>query len=146
MFNTQKEKLHNLENTKVSTRVILAMTWTSLMFLYIYVDYFALYMTGKIADIASGRIFVFDINQVFIFSALVSMSIPALMIFLCMMLPTTINRWTNIIIAGVFIPYSLFNLAGEVWIHMVIGAAFEVVLLSFIIYKAWNWPRINPEK
>jgi hypothetical protein len=35
----------------------------------------------------------------------------------------------------------LFNLAGEAWIHMVVGAAIEVTLLGLIIYYAWNWPR-----
>lgn len=103
------------------------------MFLYIYVDYFALYMPGKIEDILKGRVFVFDITKGFILAALASVTIPALMIFLSAALPAKVNRWTNIVIATVFIPYTLFNLAGEAWIHMVFGAVVEVGLLCLII-------------
>jgi len=34
-------------------------------------------------------------------------------------------------------------LAGEAWIHMMIGAFVEVVLLVLIIRYAWKWPRIG---
>ena len=49
-----------LEDIKVNVKLKLAALWTSFMFLYIYVDYFALYMPGKIEDILKGRVFVFD--------------------------------------------------------------------------------------
>lgn len=37
----------------------------------------------------------------------------------------------------------LFNLAGEAWIHMVLGAVLEVILLGAIIRFAWKWPRME---
>ncbi|WP_149243455.1 DUF6326 family protein [Dyadobacter sp. 32] len=138
-MNTQK----TLEDMKVSLKLKLATLWASFMFLYIYVDYFALYMPGKIKSILTGRVFVFDITQGFLLGALVSVTIPALMIFLSVALPAKVNRTTNIIIAMAYIPYSLFNLAGEAWMHMVYGAVVEVVLLCLIIFYAWKWPRIE---
>ena len=99
-MNTQKV----LEDIKVSLKLMLATLWASLMFFYIYVDYFVLYMPGKIEDILKGRVFVFDITQGFLLAALASVTIPALMIFLSVSLPAIVNRWTNIIIAAVFIP------------------------------------------
>ena len=124
---------------KVSLKLKLAALWAGLMFLYIYVDYFALYMPGKIEDILKGRVFVFDITQGFLLAALASMTIPALMIYFSVALPAKINRWANIIIATLYIPYTLFNLAGEAWIHMLFAAAVEVVLLCMIIRYAWKW-------
>ncbi|WP_211362157.1 DUF6326 family protein [Aequorivita antarctica] len=114
--------------------------------LYIYVDYFALYMPGKIEDILKGRVFVFDISQAFLLTALASVTIPALMIFLSGALPAKLNRWANTIIAAVYIPYTLFNLAGDAWMHMVLAAVVEVVLLCLIIHYAWKWPRIETRK
>lgn len=128
---------------KVSLKLKLAALWAGLMFLYIYVDYFALYMPGKIEDILKGRVFVFDITQGFLLAALASMTIPALMIYFSVALPAKVNRWANIIIATLYIPYTLFNLAGEAWIHMLFGAVTEVVLLCMIIRYAWKWPRIE---
>lgn len=131
------------EDIKVSLKLKLALLWASFMFLYIYVDYFALYMPGKIDDILKGKVFVFDITEGFLLAALVSVTIPALMIFLSIALPARINRWANITIATVYIPYTLFNLAGEAWMHMVFGAVVEVVLLCLIIRYAWKWPCVE---
>jgi len=130
---------NTLEDIKVSVKLKLASLWTSFMFLYNYVDYFALYMPSKIDDITKGKVFVFDITQGFIFTALFLATIPIVMIFLSLVLPAKINRWTNIIVAMVFIPYMLFNLAGEAWVHMYFAAAVEVILLCLIIRYAYKW-------
>jgi hypothetical protein len=142
-MNTQKSPQNTLEDIKVSVKMKLATLWVSFMFLYIYVDYFHLYMPGKVDDILKGRVFEFDITQGFLMAAVVSMTIPTLMIFLSVALPAKVNRWANIIIAAVYIPYMLFNLAGEVWIHMVFGVVVEVVLLCLIIRYAWKWTLIE---
>lgn len=138
---TQKTPQNALEDSKVSLKLKLAALWTSVLFLYIYVDYFHLYMPGKIADLQRGIVFTFDITQGFLLAATAAMTIPALMIFFSVALPATLNRRVNIMIASVFIPFTLFNLAGEAWMHMVFGAVIEVILLCLIIRYAWKWPR-----
>lgn len=140
-MSTQKSQQNELEEIKVSVNIKLAMLWTSFMFLYIYVDYFALYMPDKIKYILAGKVFVFEITQEFLLTAIASVTIPALMIFLSVSLPARINRFVNIIIAAVYIPFTLFNLAGTTWTHMVFAAVVEVVLLFLIIRYAWKWPR-----
>jgi len=130
-----------MEDIKVSLKLKLAALWTSFMFLYIYVDHFHLYMPGKIEDILAGKVFTFDISYVFLMVAMFFVAIPVLMIFLSVALPAKVNRWTNIIVATVYIPYMLFNLAGEAWLHMYFAAAIEVILLCLIIRYAWKWPK-----
>jgi hypothetical protein len=142
-MSTEKIPQNALEDIKVSVKLKLSTLWTSFMFLYIYVDYFHLYMPNTLKEMLAGRVFVFDITKEFLLIALVSITIPALMIFLSVVLPAKVNRLTNIIIATVYIPYTLFNLVGEAWIHMVFGAVVEVVLLCLIIRYAWKWPRIE---
>jgi hypothetical protein len=116
---------NNLNEEKVNVRLKLAAAWTSFMFLYTYVDYFALYMPAKIEDILNGRVFTFDITQGFIFIALFLAIIPILMIFLSIVLKAKISRLTNIIVATVLVPYMLFNLVGEAWPHMILAAVVE---------------------
>lgn len=142
-MNAQNTTQNLLEDIKVSLKLKLATLWAGFMFLYIYVDYFHLYMPGAIQDILKGHVFKFDITQGFLLIALASVTIPALMIFLSVALPAKINRRANMVIAAVYIPYTLFNLAGEAWIHMVFGAVAEVVLLCLIIRYALRWPRIE---
>ncbi len=130
-----------LEDRPVNVKLKLAALWTAFMFLYIYIDYFHLYMPGMLNDLLKGRVFTFDISPVFLSVALISVSIPALMIPLSLSLPANANCWTNIVLGGLYIPYTLFNLVGEAWLHMFIGAALEVGLQLLIIRYAWKWPR-----
>ena len=139
----QNTQQNALEDIKVNLKIKLASLWTAAMFLIIYLDYFALYMPEKIEGIESRHIYVFNITQGFFLAALASVSFPALMIFLSVALPAAINRWTNIISATVYIPYMLFNLAGEAWMHMVFGAVLEVILFCLVIRYAWRWPRVE---
>ena len=140
-MNAQKAPQNGLEDIKVNLKVKIAAMWTSFMFLYVYVDFFGLYMPKKIDDILQGKVFEFDITQEFLLIVLVLVAIPTLMIFLSVALPAKVNRWTNIIVATLLIPYMLFNLVGEAWPHMIFGAAVEVILLLLIIRYAWQWPR-----
>lgn len=140
-MNSQKVPQKALEDIKLNVKLKLAALWASFMFLYIYVDYFHLYMPGSVEDILAGKMFVFDITQVSLLIGLVSVTIPALMIFLSVALSAKVNRWVNIIIAAVYVPYTLVNLVGEAWIHMVFGAVVEVVLLLIVIWYAWKWPK-----
>jgi hypothetical protein len=138
IMNTSQNVLHEI---KVSVKLKLATLWASFMFLYAYVDYFHLYMPGSIKDILAGKVFAFDISYIFLLITMILVTIPTLMIFLSVALPAKVNRWTNIIVATIFIPYMLFNLAGEAWLHMYFAAVVEVILLCLIIGFAWKWPR-----
>lgn len=144
-MNSQKVPQKALEDIKLNVKLKLAALWASFMFLYIYVDYFHLYMTGALEAMLAGKVFVFEITQVFLLVVLATVTIPALMIFLSVALPAKINRCTNIIVATVYIPYTLFNLIGEAWMHMVFGAIVEVVLLALVIGYSWKWPELQAD-
>ena len=117
-----------LDEQTASVRMKIASLWTAFMFLYIYVDYFHLYMPGKVQDILDGKVFTFDISQGFIFTALFLAIIPIMMIFLSVALNARASRMTNLIVAIALIPYMLFNLVGEAWPHMYFAAVVEVVM------------------
>ncbi len=138
----RKEGKLPLEDPRTSVKLKIAAIWTSFMLLYIYVDYFHLYMPGSLKEILAGKVFVFDISQAFLLAGLVSVTIPALMIFLSATLTANVNRWTNIVVATIYAPYTLFNVVGESYIHIFFGAAVEVILLLMIIFLAWKWPRV----
>ncbi len=137
MSTNQKTAQNVLEDIRVTMK--LAALWTSLMCFIIYLDYFHLYMPGAIEEILAGKMFVFDITQVALLAGLGTVTIPALMIFLSVALSAKVNRWTNMIVAPLYIPFLLFNLAGVTWMHMVFGAVVQVVLLLLIIRYAWKW-------
>ena len=141
---TAEDKNRVLADEPINVKLKLAALWTSFMFLYVYVDVFGFYTPGIIEGILVGELFTFQITPTFILVALVSVTIPGLMIFLSLALPARVNRWTNIVVATLYIPYSLFNLLGAgSWIHYYFGAGVEVVLLAIVLWYAWKWPRTS---
>ena len=136
-----------LENLRMHVQAKLAAAWTSVMFLYIYVDYFHLYKPGAIDQIRGGRIFEFDISGTLLTIFVVVIGIPALMIVLSMTLPARLNRVTNLVVASLQIPLMMFNAVGESWewaSFYGLSIGIEVLILAFILRSAWTWPRTTP--
>lgn len=136
-----------LEDQPISVRVKLAAAWTSLMFLYAYVDILNFFTPGVIDDILHGRVFEFDLSPTFSTSALALMAIPILMIVLSMTLPAKVNRIANLIVASLYVPVTAFNAVGEPWPWLYfygLGIVLEVILLALILRYAWTWPRTGP--
>jgi len=112
------------------------------MFLYIYVDYFQLYKPGYLDDILAGRVHEFDISQTFVVIGVTIVAIPSLMILLSTTLPARVNRATNLVVATLYIPVSMYNADGESWTYFYgLTIGLEVLLLAFILRNAWTWPR-----
>ena len=131
-----------LEEVRMPVRAKLAAAWTSLMFLYIYVDYFQLYKPGLVGDILAGRVHEFDISQTFVVIGVTIVAIPSLMILLSATLPARVNRATNLVVATLYIPVSTYNADGESWTYFFgLTIGLEVLLLAFILRNAWTWPR-----
>lgn len=133
-----------LDNPPIPVQAKLAAAWTSLMFLYIYVDYFHLYKPGVVDDILAGVVFAFDISPALLTAFLALMAIPALMVMLSMTLPARVNRATNLVVASLFVPVTVFNAVGESWdwaFFYGLSIGLEVLLLAFILRSAWTWPR-----
>jgi hypothetical protein len=131
-----------LEDQPIPVRAKLAAAWTSVMFLYAYVDIIAFFKPGVVDGILVGKVWEFDVSQALLTTFLALMAIPTLMIVLSMTLPARANRITNLVVASVQIPYAAFNLVGESWtLFYGLGVALEVVLLVLILRYAWTWPR-----
>ena len=78
-MNLQKLPQKNaLEDINLNVKLKIAALWISFMFLYIYVDYFHLYMPGSIEDILARKMFVFNITQAILLTGLASVTIPTL--------------------------------------------------------------------
>ncbi|KAA1418147.1 hypothetical protein FE697_020115 [Mumia zhuanghuii] len=134
-----------LEDQPVPVRAKLAAAWTSLMFLYAYVDILNFFTPGVIEDILDGRVFEFDLSQTFSTAALTLMAIPIFMVVLSVTLPARVNRITNLVVAAVYVPVTAFNVAGESWLWFYgLGVVLELILLALIIRYAWTWPRTSP--
>ncbi|HEX2028023.1 MAG TPA: DUF6326 family protein [Nitriliruptorales bacterium] len=133
-----------MNDHEIPVQAKLAACWTSFMFLYIYVDYFVLYKPGVIDDILAGIVWEFDISQTFLVIGLTLVAIPILMVMLSMTLPARANRTINLVVASLYVPFSMFNAVGESWTYFFgLGVALEVIVLAVILRFAWTWPRTS---
>ena len=135
-----------LDTPRLPVQVKLAAAWTSFMFLYVYVDVLNFYKPGVLDGILNGLVWKFDVSPALLTIFLVSVSIPAVMVWLSIALPARVNRVVNLIVASLLIPYSMFNAAGATWEWAAfygISIGIEVLLLAFILRSAWKWPRTS---
>ena len=132
-----------LEDLRIPTQVKLALMWATVMFMYIYVDIIGFYKPGLIADILVGKVWVFEINEIWMLLSLMLMTAPVLMVFLSLVLPTKTNRYANIGLGSFHILLALGTAMGEINAYYMFGSAVEIVLLSLIVWMAWKWPRAS---
>ncbi|NAS11959.1 DUF6326 family protein [Poritiphilus flavus] len=129
------------ENPKINIRIKLAALWTSLMFLYIYGDYFELYVPDKVSNLSNG-IQILD-SPAKLFLASVSLAIPAIMISANVFLKPKICRWLNIVF-GILLTITVVLVGSSsitAWYSFyVFYAALEAIISLTIVKLAWGWP------
>ncbi|MGB7096446.1 MAG: DUF6326 family protein [Anaerolineales bacterium] len=142
-MNSENKTATILEDPKINIKIKLSGLWVANMFLFIYVDYFGLYIPGVMGKIIEGEVAHtgIQISQVFLLAGITLMMIPSLMIFLSLTLPAKANRWTNIIVGILQIVVLVSALIGESWAYYIFATIVEVVLLLLIVWYAWKWPK-----
>jgi len=138
------EEEQGVDRVDIGVRAKLAALWATYMFLSVYADFLYLYQPGKIEDIRGGLIGPFDVSQAMLLIASVLVIVPALMIFLSLVLPASINRWTNIAAGAVYTLISIANVLGETWIYYWLFGMLEVVIFLLIIRYAWKSSETAP--
>ena len=93
----------------------------------------------KIAALWTAMLFVFDVDQTFLFFTTLYVIVPSLMIYLSLVLPPRFDRMLNIALAAVYAVTIVGSAVGE-WGYFILGSAVETVLLGAVAYHAWVWP------
>lgn len=130
-----------LDDVKVHVKLKLSALWASVMFCYVYGDYFLLYQPGKLRDMLDGNMAPLGpaTQGVLLFTS-VSMAIPAVMVFLSLALRPAPNRVLNIILGALYTVFVLLTMPGA-WAFYLFLGSLDVVLTALIVWHAWRWPR-----
>ena len=130
------------EDFKINVRLKLSALWTAVMFCYIYGDYFELYVPHKVEGLLSGQNMLDSPMKLFIATFL--LTLPALMIFLTLMLHPKLTRTLNLIV-GVFFTIFVFLVAisslSEWRIFYIFLSIIEIIITSLVVWNAWNWKK-----
>lgn len=131
-----------IEDFKINIRIKLSALWTTVMFCYIYGDYFELYVPKKINTLLTGENNLDSPYKLFLATFL--LTIPALMIFLSLILSPKFTKWLNI---GVGIFFTLFTLLvgissiSEWRMFYVFLSLVESIITIIIVWHAWTWKK-----
>jgi len=130
------------EPFQVNVRIKISALWTSMLFVFAYVDLFSLYRADVRADLDAGEVGGLTVNQAFLVGTTAYVVIPSLMIFGALVLRPRVDRIANIALAVVYAVTIVASAIGE-WTYYVFGSAIELALLAAIVYYAWTWPTIR---
>lgn len=130
------------QDTAINIKQLLSALWASVMFLYIYGDYFELYVPKKVEGLLNGQNLLDTPYKLLI--ATIILTLPSLMIFLSLMLQPVWNRLLNMSVAVLLCLFTLLvgiSSLSEWRIFYVLLAFLESMITGIIIWKAWRWPK-----
>lgn len=131
----------NLDDVKIHVRFKLAALWSSLVFCYIYGDYFGLYTPGTLQEMLQGRMGPLgQVTQMVLLGTSLMLAVPSVMVFLTLALRPGITRWANIVLGLVYTAIMLMTMPGA-WIFYIFFGVVEVALSLAIVWYAWRWSK-----
>ena len=128
------------EDVRVGVRLKISALWIAMLFLFAYGDIFGFFKPGQIEEVMSGEISGIEITQGFLFAVSVYIAIASVMIFLSLVLPAAICRWTNVVLAILYVVSIVTAAIGETDAYYLFLSAGEIALLLLIVRYAWTWP------
>ena len=131
-----------MDQAHIGVRSKLSALWATLMFLYVYADVLSFYRPGQIDEIRDGQMGPFEVSQSVLLVASVLVIIPAFMIFLSLILPSRMNRWTNITAGVLFTLVNISNVVGETWVYYWVFGILEILITLLIVRFAWRGTEI----
>jgi len=136
-----KERSGHLEDIRVPVRLKLSALWVSLMFCYIYGDYFGLYQPGTLQGMLQGRMGPLGVTtQGVLLGTALLMAIPSVMVFLSLALWPGVSRWANVVLGLVYTIIIVISMPGA-WAFYIFLGVIEAALSLSIAWCAWRWPR-----
>ena len=131
---------HALEDVRIHVRFKLSALWTSVMFCYLYGDYFGLYVPGALQRMLDGKMGPFGpTTQGILIGTSFMMAIPSVMVFLSLGLKASLSRWANVIFGLTYTAIILYTRWG--WAFFVFLGVIEIALTLMIAWYAWSWQR-----
>ncbi len=118
----------------MDTRIILSATWVVVTLIYLYGDVLRI-CSGDQAKSRANTNF----NQFVWLGIAILMLIPILMIFLNLVLPQSVSRWANIIVAVFFFLFNLVGLPTYPPLFDKFLLAVSLVFNGVTVWYAWNW-------
>lgn len=118
----------------LDTRIILSGLWVAVMLTYHMGDVYRIIFgdfTGKMGGM--------QVSQGMMLGISIFMAIPIMMVVLSLILPHSVNRWANIIVAAIFFIFVLIQLPTYPSAYDKYLLAVSMVFNLMSLWYAWKW-------
>jgi hypothetical protein len=132
----QATTAQRLEDFRVPVKLKLAALWTSVVFCYLYNDYFNLYVPGTLKSMLNG-----PATQGMLLGYMAMTIGACLMPALSLLLKPALSRWFNIVLGLAYTAILIFLMPGT-WLFYQAMSAVEIALQLLAVWHAWRWPRV----
>ncbi|MBB5634395.1 hypothetical protein HDF26_002937 [Pedobacter cryoconitis] len=132
------------QDFKINIKLKLSALWISVMFCYIYGDFFSLFVPGRIQGLINGQSGAGPTTPLVLLQYAILLSLPPLMIFLSLVLNPKVNRMVNIIAGLLFTIIMLLVVGSSISKWMIFYSylgVLEIIITCLIVRYAWFWPR-----
>lgn len=139
MNNSDKSAFKDFE---INPKLKLSSLWATVTLCYLYGDYFELYVPRKAEGLVNGENLLDSPVKLLI--AAVLLAIPALMVFISVILKPKLNRFLNIFFGTVYSAIMIliaFTSLTQWRSFYVFLAIIESIITILVIRYAWNWPK-----
>jgi hypothetical protein len=118
----------------LDTRIILSGLWVAVMLTYLLGDVLRIFSgdfeaMGGMQDVSKGMFLAIAILMV----------IPIVMVVLSLLLQYPVNRWANIIVAILFLVFSLIQVPGYPSAYDKFLLIVSIVFNGLTVWYAWRW-------
>src|SRR6202022_1786061 len=125
-LDSMKKARTALDDIRIHVKMKISALWVSVMFCYIYGDYFGLYVPGALQGMLKGKMGPLGFTtQGVLLGTSVMMAIPSIMVFLSLALKPNLNRWVNIIFGVIYTVIILITMWD--WAFYIFFGIIEVV-------------------
>jgi hypothetical protein len=136
-------KVKKLDEQPVNTRIKIAGLWTSMLFVFAYVDIFGFFRKDVLENALAGKVYAFEADQMFFILTTLYILIPCIVLYLTLSIRAKHARLINLIVSPLYILTIMGAMVDETWMYFIIGSIVEIILLIAIFFLARKWPQVS---
>jgi Family of unknown function (DUF6326) len=143
-----QKTIRPLVDGKMPTRIKLSGLWVATALCYIEGDFTTFFPPGGyIQQSLAGRMGPFRTSQLTLLGGSVFVSIPCVLVFLSLVLPSAWCRRVNIVFGILYTVINALSAFTTTWAYFVYFGVVESVLTVLVVWYSWKWarePSISP--
>ncbi len=131
------------EDVPVPIRLKLSALWASVMFCFIYADFFGLFVPGRLMAMNAGLMKPLGAATPTVLLTVSAMiAIPSALVALSLLLPVALSRWANIVFGLLYTAIMVLTSMGAPPFY-ILFATVEIAMLLTLVVLAAKWRKLG---